>query len=211
VRLCICISWSGRRRLRADGCDRRTRSIWTGANEAQRVSDVMNAAWIAVARYGTPMRRASPPAPPFTAQHRETMVFNVVSRAVNDPLHDERVLPSRLLRRSFGAAIGSGLAGARRAGRCSSNWTWWRCLAHSESKADGGCAASLPPANVKCRACAHSRGGCMKTRGAQIRQYILSHGARISCAFATPESAANHAARRRVFVFTQPPRERCAP
>jgi para-nitrobenzyl esterase len=66
--------------------------IGSGTEQAQRVSDAMSAAWIAFARYGTPNAPGLATWPAFTTAHRETMVFNVVSRAVNDPLHDERLL-----------------------------------------------------------------------------------------------------------------------
>jgi para-nitrobenzyl esterase len=52
----------------------------------------MSAAWLAFARYGTPNAPGLPSWPAFGAQNRATMVFNVISRAVNDPLHDERQL-----------------------------------------------------------------------------------------------------------------------
>jgi para-nitrobenzyl esterase len=66
--------------------------IGTGSAQAQLVSDVMSAAWLAFARYGTPNAPGLPSWPAFSAQNRETMVFNVISRAVNDPLRDERLL-----------------------------------------------------------------------------------------------------------------------
>jgi para-nitrobenzyl esterase len=66
--------------------------IGTGSAQAQQVSDVMSAAWLAFARYGSPNAPGLPSWPAFSAQNRATMVFNVTSRAVNDPLHDERQL-----------------------------------------------------------------------------------------------------------------------
>jgi para-nitrobenzyl esterase len=66
--------------------------IGTGSAQAQQVSNVMSAAWLAFARYGTPNAPGLPSWPAFSAQNRETMIFNVISRAVNDPLHDERLL-----------------------------------------------------------------------------------------------------------------------
>jgi para-nitrobenzyl esterase len=66
--------------------------IGTGTEEAQHVADSMSAAWLAFARYGTPNAAGLPSWPAFSAHHRETMIFNVTSRAVNDPLHEERLL-----------------------------------------------------------------------------------------------------------------------
>jgi para-nitrobenzyl esterase len=66
--------------------------IGTGSAQAQQVSDVMSAAWLAFARYGTPNAPGLPSWPAFTAQSRATMIFDVTSRAVNDPLHAERLL-----------------------------------------------------------------------------------------------------------------------
>jgi para-nitrobenzyl esterase len=66
--------------------------IGTGTQEAQQVADTMSAAWLAFARYGTPNAAGLPSWPAFSARYRETMIFNVTSRAVNDPLHDERLL-----------------------------------------------------------------------------------------------------------------------
>jgi para-nitrobenzyl esterase len=66
--------------------------IGTGAEPAQQVADVMSAAWLAFARTGSPNAPGLPSWPAFNADSRPTMIFNVVSRAVTDPLHDERLL-----------------------------------------------------------------------------------------------------------------------
>lgn len=66
--------------------------IGTGAEPAQQVADVMSAAWIAFARTGSPNAPGLPSWPAFNADSRATMIFNVVSRAVSDPLHEERLL-----------------------------------------------------------------------------------------------------------------------
>jgi para-nitrobenzyl esterase len=66
--------------------------IGTGTQDAQRVADTMSAAWLAFARYGTPNAAGLPSWPAFTVRNRETMIFDVSSRAVNDPLHAERQL-----------------------------------------------------------------------------------------------------------------------
>ncbi len=66
--------------------------IGAGSEQAQQVSDAMSAAWLAFARYGTPNANGLANWPAFSAQNRATMVFDVISRAVNDPLHEERLL-----------------------------------------------------------------------------------------------------------------------
>jgi para-nitrobenzyl esterase len=66
--------------------------IGTGAEPAQQVANVMSAAWLAFARHGTPNAPGLPSWPAFSAETRPTMIFDVISRAVNDPLHDERQL-----------------------------------------------------------------------------------------------------------------------
>jgi len=63
--------------------------IGPGAPEAQKVADTMSAAWIAFARTGSPNAPGLPSWPPFNSEQRPTMVFNTVSRAVNNPLHRE--------------------------------------------------------------------------------------------------------------------------
>jgi len=68
------------------------RLIGSGAGQAQQVADAMSDAWLAFARYGTPNAPGLPAWPAFDAQNRATMIFDVVSRAVTDPLHDERLL-----------------------------------------------------------------------------------------------------------------------
>jgi para-nitrobenzyl esterase len=66
--------------------------IGTGAEEAQLVSNAMSAAWLAFARSGTPNGPGLASWPAFNAATRPTMIFNVVSRAVDDPLRAERQL-----------------------------------------------------------------------------------------------------------------------
>jgi para-nitrobenzyl esterase len=68
------------------------RLIGGGGAEAQRVADAMSAAWLAFARHGTPNAPGLPAWPAFDARNRANMIFDVTSRAVNDPLHDERLL-----------------------------------------------------------------------------------------------------------------------
>ena len=66
--------------------------IGTGADPAQHVADAMSAAWIAFARTGSPNGAGLASWPAFNADTRPTMIFNVVSRAVDDPLRGERLL-----------------------------------------------------------------------------------------------------------------------
>jgi para-nitrobenzyl esterase len=66
--------------------------VGAGAEDAQRVADAMSAAWLAFARTGDPNAPGLAYWPAFNAQLQPTMVFNVVSRAVSDPIHDVRLL-----------------------------------------------------------------------------------------------------------------------
>ena len=66
--------------------------IGTGTKPAQLVADTMSAAWLAFARTGTPNAPGLPSWPAFDANNRATMIFDVSSRAVNDPLRAERLL-----------------------------------------------------------------------------------------------------------------------
>jgi len=58
--------------------------------EAQRMADQMSEAWIAFARTGNPRSGKLPPWPSYQMPRRATMVFDTVSRVVNDPRGDER-------------------------------------------------------------------------------------------------------------------------
>lgn len=66
--------------------------IGAGTVDAQKVADMMSVAWVAFARTGSPNAAGLPSWPAFTSGQRETMVFDVTSRSVSDPLHDERLL-----------------------------------------------------------------------------------------------------------------------
>jgi len=66
--------------------------IGAGAAEAQRVADTMSAAWLAFAHNGSPNAPGLPSWPPYDPERRATMVFNVQSRAIDDPLYQERKL-----------------------------------------------------------------------------------------------------------------------
>jgi len=63
--------------------------IGPGAPEAQKVADTMSAAWIAFARTGSPNAPGLPSWPPYNSEQRPTMLFDTVSRAVNNPLYRE--------------------------------------------------------------------------------------------------------------------------
>lgn len=64
--------------------------------EAQKVADQMSAAWIAFAHTGSPNAAGLASWPRYDAHARSTMIFNVVSRAVNDPYGAERQLIAAL-------------------------------------------------------------------------------------------------------------------
>ena len=65
--------------------------IGSGATEAQVVADAMSDAWLAFARTGDP-GRSQRPWPAFDLQSRQTMVFDVRSHVVRDPVGGERRL-----------------------------------------------------------------------------------------------------------------------
>ncbi len=58
--------------------------------DAQRLADQMSAAWIAFARTGVPDAGTLPPWPSYDLIHRSTMVFDTVSKVVDDPRGQER-------------------------------------------------------------------------------------------------------------------------
>jgi len=66
--------------------------IGSGSQPAQQVADTMSAAWLAFARSGTPNAPGLPSWPAFDSHTRATIIFDVSSRAVNDPLRVERLL-----------------------------------------------------------------------------------------------------------------------
>jgi para-nitrobenzyl esterase len=66
--------------------------IGPGVSEAQKVADAMSAAWLAFARHGSPNGPGLPSWPAYDSEHRATMVFNVESRSIDDPLYRERKL-----------------------------------------------------------------------------------------------------------------------
>ena len=66
------------------------------ASQAQTVADQMSAAWIAFARTGSPNGAGLASWPRYDTRARSTMLFNVTSRAVNDPYGPERQLIAAL-------------------------------------------------------------------------------------------------------------------
>ena len=64
--------------------------LGAAAPDAQKVADQMSAAWIAFAHTGSPNATGLASWPRYDTRSRSTMLFNVVSRAVNDPNSEER-------------------------------------------------------------------------------------------------------------------------
>ena len=60
--------------------------------DPQRLADAVCGAFVAFARNGRPDGTASPPWPAYTLERRETMVFDVPPRVVNDPQKVQRLL-----------------------------------------------------------------------------------------------------------------------
>jgi len=72
-----------------DSCPRVPQMVGTGP-DAQRVADQMSGALLAFARSGNPNTKAVPPWPVYDLSRRQTMLFDVRSRVVDDPRGDER-------------------------------------------------------------------------------------------------------------------------
>jgi para-nitrobenzyl esterase len=70
--------------------------LGAGAADAQKVADQMSAAWIAFAHTGSPNGTGLSSWPRYDTRSRSTMLFNVVSRAVNDPYSQERQIIAAL-------------------------------------------------------------------------------------------------------------------
>jgi len=66
-------------------------SLTGGGPEAMALADKVSDAWIAFARAGDPNTPKLPRWPRFNAAERPTMVFNNVSRVVNDPIREQRL------------------------------------------------------------------------------------------------------------------------
>jgi para-nitrobenzyl esterase len=67
-------------------------SMTGGGADAQKLADQMSAAWIAFARTGDPNHPGLPTWIPFDLKRRATMLFDSISRIVDDPRGDERRL-----------------------------------------------------------------------------------------------------------------------
>jgi para-nitrobenzyl esterase len=63
-----------------------------GGPEAMALADRISDAWIAFARTGDPNTKKLPHWPQFNPTERPTMVFDNVSKVVNDPIRDQRLL-----------------------------------------------------------------------------------------------------------------------
>jgi para-nitrobenzyl esterase len=61
------------------------------APDAPALADKVSGAWVAFARTGDPNTPKLPRWPAFEAVHRPTMVFDNVSRVVNDPIREQRI------------------------------------------------------------------------------------------------------------------------
>ena len=70
--------------------------------ETAQVETDMSEAWIAFARTGNPNYPGSPHWPAYTTKDRATMVFDAVSRAINDPRRRERLSWEGINRSRFG-------------------------------------------------------------------------------------------------------------
>jgi len=79
-----------------DTVDKSASFLGTGAADAQTVADQMSPAWIAFARTGSPNAPGLPSWPRYDTRSRSTMIYNVVSRAVNDPYAEERAIIAAL-------------------------------------------------------------------------------------------------------------------
>ena len=77
--------------LAFDNCDKPGSKAGTGA-EARRVAEMMSETFIAFARTGDPNNARIPAWGRYTLPERTTMIFDVESRAENDPRADERRL-----------------------------------------------------------------------------------------------------------------------
>ena len=71
-----------------------------GADGAPELAAAMAATWAAFARNGSPENPAIPAWPAYDGTARATMVFDTRCRVVNDPLHDARLLWSRVATRA---------------------------------------------------------------------------------------------------------------
>ncbi|MSV35447.1 MAG: hypothetical protein EXQ47_07595 [Bryobacterales bacterium] len=68
--------------------------------EAQALADKVSASWAAFARTGNPNVKGLPKWPAYSDQARDTMLFNNVSRVVQDPDREPRVIMEKILKLS---------------------------------------------------------------------------------------------------------------
>jgi para-nitrobenzyl esterase len=61
-----------------------------GQPASEVVATAMSASWLSFARTGDPTHHLLPDWPPYTVEHRATMLFNAASSVVNDPNSEER-------------------------------------------------------------------------------------------------------------------------
>jgi carboxylesterase type B len=60
--------------------------------QARKMADMLASVWVAFAKTGNPNGKEIPNWPAFTAENRETMIFDTVSRVENDPWREIRLL-----------------------------------------------------------------------------------------------------------------------
>lgn len=73
--------------------------LGSDVDRVQPVADAMSDAWIAFARSGTPSAPGLASWPAYDTRFKSTMVFDSVSRSIDDPLHDEHALLLPVARR----------------------------------------------------------------------------------------------------------------
>jgi para-nitrobenzyl esterase len=73
------------------------KALTGGTPEAQALADKVSDAWIAFARTGNPNTQKLR-WPKYTVNNRETMAFNNECRVVNDPIRQQRIAMSKVLK-----------------------------------------------------------------------------------------------------------------
>jgi para-nitrobenzyl esterase len=78
--------------------------VLTGTGpERQALANLMSRAWASFARNGDPNYSGLPAWPAYSAQQRSVIVFDDVSRVVNDPYRDERLAIEAIRKRQANA------------------------------------------------------------------------------------------------------------